>query len=197
MSNINLINMKSNGTKTMKYNKAIVFLAVIAMVMTSCGENKNKQEAKINTQNEIEQKEKRTADIADASFSDGMTGKVFHNYQQIRMALVNSDAKGVQTAATNLSESFSEERENIKSKALAMAEDTNLESQRQLFSDLTQEVEPLIKESLSGGKVYKQFCPMALDGKGAYWISNVEKIENPYYGSKMLKCGKVTETFEK
>lgn len=189
--------MKSNGTKTMKYNKTIIFSAFIAMVMTSCGETKNKQEAKINTQNAIEQKEKHTADIADASFSDGMTGKVFHNYQQIRIALVNSDAKGVQEAATKLAESFSEERENIKSKALAMAEDANLESQRQLFSDLTQEVEPLIKESLSGGKVYKQFCPMALDGKGAYWISNVEKIENPYYGSKMLKCGKVTETFEK
>ncbi|WP_158285095.1 DUF3347 domain-containing protein [Arenibacter aquaticus] len=189
--------MKSNKTRTMKYNKAFIFSALIAMVMTSCGETKNKQEARINTQNEIEQKEKHTADIADASFSDGMTGKVFHNYQQIRMALVNSDAEGVQTAATNLAESFSEERENIKSKALAMAEDANLESQRQLFSNLTQEIEPLIKESLSGGKVYKQFCPMALDGKGAYWISNVEKIENPYYGSKMLKCGKVTETIEK
>lgn len=181
----------------MKYNKAIILSAVMAMVMASCGETKNKQEANINTQDEMEQKENHTADIADASFSDGMTGKVFHNYQQIRMALVNSDAEGVQTAATNLAESFSEERESIKSTALAMSDDANLESLRQLFSELTQKIEPLIKESLSGGKVYKQYCPMALDGKGGYWISNVEKIENPYYGDKMLKCGKVTETFEK
>jgi hypothetical protein len=30
--------------------------------------------------------------------------------------------------------------------------------------------------------------------KKAYWISEEKGIENPYYGTGMLTCGKVTET---
>ncbi len=126
-----------------------------------------------------------------------MTGKVFQNYQQIRMALVNSNAEEVNLAAGNLAESFTGEREEMKSMAIAMADAKDIEKQRELFSQFTEKVEPLFKESISEGAIYKQFCPMAFDGKGGYWISDVEEIRNPYYGEKMLKCGKVTETIKK
>ncbi|HQE11916.1 MAG TPA: hypothetical protein PLQ78_04150 [Flavipsychrobacter sp.] len=42
--------------------------------------------------------------------------------------------------------------------------------------------------------VYRQYCPMAFNDKGAYWLSNEEKIMNPYFGKKMLTCGEVTDT---
>ncbi|NHF61500.1 DUF3347 domain-containing protein [Flavobacteriaceae bacterium TP-CH-4] len=175
----------------------LVVTAAVIMTLSSCGENKNKQDAKIGTQQEIEQAKNQMADIADASFSDEMTGKVFHNYQQVRTALVNSDSEEVRTAAGNLAESFSEEREDMKATAMAMAEATDIEKQRELFSGFTEKVEPMLKESISEGTIYKQFCPMAFDGKGGYWISNVDEIRNPYYGEKMLKCGKVVATIEK
>ena len=117
----------------------------------ACGEKKNRQDAEINAPEEVERAKQQTADIADATFSDGMTGKVFHNYQQIRMALVNSDANEVQAAAGNLAESFSEERGDMKSTALAMANMDDLEEQRELFSAFTGKVEPLFKEALSEG----------------------------------------------
>ncbi len=178
------------------YNGFLAIGMAAAMIFTSCGEKKNRQDAKISTSEELEQAKESTADIADASFSDGMTGKVFHNYQRIRMALVNSDADEVQTAAGNLAESFTVERDNMKLNALAMAEANDLETQRELFSEFTAKVEPMFKESLSEGTIYKQFCPMAFDGKGGYWISNVDEIRNPYYGEKMLKCGKVVEEIQ-
>jgi len=181
----------------MKQNKFLVLTAAATIAFVSCGEKKNKEDAEISTQQEIEKIKKQTADIADASFSDGMTGKVFHNYQQVRMALVNSDDYGVQTAASNLAESFAEEREDMKTIAMAMSEATDIEKQRELFSDFTDKVEPMFKKSISEGTIYKQFCPMAFNGKGGCWISNVDKIRNPYYGEKMLKCGKVTETITK
>ncbi len=137
------------------------------------------------------------AEIADTSFSDGMTGKVFQNYQQVRIALVNSDAEEVNMAAGNLAENLTGQREEMKSMALAMADTKDIEKQRELFSQFTEKVEPLFKESISEGAIYKQFCPMAFEGKGGYWISNAEEIRNPYYGEKMLKCGKVTETIKK
>ena len=34
------------------------------------------------------------------------------------------------------------------------------------------------------------------DGKGADWLSKENVVKNPYYGSMMLGCGKVTETIK-
>ena len=39
-------------------------------------------------------------------------------------------------------------------------------------------------------------CPMANNGKGADWLSKENEVKNPYYGSMMLGCGKVTETIK-
>ncbi|HEY1025575.1 MAG TPA: hypothetical protein VGE26_10450, partial [Sphingobacteriaceae bacterium] len=59
---------------------------------------------------------------------------------------------------------------------------------------LTSEVEKLIKASkIKSGTVYKQYCPMAYDGNGAYWLANESDIRNPYYGDEMLECGEVKE----
>jgi len=52
----------------------------------------------------------------------------------------------------------------------------------------------MLKGAVKSGEVYKQYCPMAFDGKGAFWLSSSEEIRNPYYGDKMLKCGRVEET---
>lgn len=180
----------------MKQNKFLVITAAVTLLLASCVDKKNKQDTEANTPQEVKQAKENTPEIADASFSDGMTGKVYYNYQQIRMALVNSDVDGVQAAAGNLAESFSEEREGMRSTALAMADAIDLEEQRKLFSEFTKQVEPLLKESISEGTIYKQFCPMAFDGNGGFWISNVDEIRNPYYGDKMLKCGKVVEKIQ-
>lgn len=171
----------------MKRNVTLTITTIITIFLASCGDTNKKQETKMNTE----------AEIADTSFSDGMTGKVFQNYQQVRIALVNSDAEEVNMAAGNLAENLTGQREEMKSMALAMADTKDIEKQRELFSQFTEKVEPLFKESISEGAIYKQFCPMAFEGKGGYWISNAEEIRNPYYGEKMLKCGKVTETIKK
>jgi hypothetical protein len=48
---------------------------------------------------------------------------------------------------------------------------------------------------LKGGPtVYRDFCPMFNDGKGAYWLSASTEISNPYYGASMPDCGQVADT---
>ncbi|TNE72891.1 DUF3347 domain-containing protein [bacterium] len=42
--------------------------------------------------------------------------------------------------------------------------------------------------------LYVQFCPMADNNKGAYWLSTQKDILNPYFGSMMLSCGTTKET---
>ena len=44
--------------------------------------------------------------------------------------------------------------------------------------------------------VYIQFCPMADNNKGAYWISLEKEVRNPYYGEAMLTCGEVNATLK-
>lgn len=69
-----------------------------------------------------------------------------------------------------------------------------LDHQREHFEILSKDVADLIKTFGSGGQtLYKDFCPMASDGKGAIWISELKEIKNPYLGGKMPDCGKVKE----
>ncbi len=39
------------------------------------------------------------------------------------------------------------------------------------------------------GKLNVDWCPMADDDRGAYWLSKDEEILNPYFGDRMLRCG--------
>jgi Cu(I)/Ag(I) efflux system membrane fusion protein len=43
--------------------------------------------------------------------------------------------------------------------------------------------------------VYQDYCPMAFDNKGGYWLSETEDIRNPYFGASMLSCGEVKQTY--
>lgn len=43
--------------------------------------------------------------------------------------------------------------------------------------------------------IYEQYCPMYDSDRGATWLSLNEEIKNPYFGSKMLKCGEVQNKF--
>ena len=176
--------------------KSIIAILVIFITL-GCKENKNHQEVEMNTPEEIKKEKAKTADIADQGFIDGMTGKAWHNYLQLKMALVNSDASAANTAAGNLAESFGNDREEIKMLAQQIANSNDLEEQRTLFYQFSEKAENLFKDALNKGTIYKQYCPMAFNNQGAYWLSDVSEIRNPYFGDKMLKCGSVTETISK
>ncbi len=74
-----------------------------------------------------------------------------------------------------------------------------LESKRAAFEDLSKLMYELVTTFGASETVYKQYCPMALNDKGAYWLSVNKEINNPYFGDKMLECGEVQEvlTFKK
>lgn len=47
-----------------------------------------------------------------------------------------------------------------------------------------------------GRKIYRTYCPMALQDKGAYWFQAEPTINNAYFGAKMLRCGEVKGIIE-
>ena len=83
---------------------------------------------------------------------------------------------------------------SLKEHAEHIADTKDIQHQRDHFMDLSQNIHDLVKASKPQTPVYYQFCPMANDGKGAYWLSKENAIKNPYYGAKMMTCGKTVET---
>ncbi|MBK7883423.1 MAG: DUF3347 domain-containing protein [Chitinophagaceae bacterium] len=72
-----------------------------------------------------------------------------------------------------------------------------IDHQREHFEMLSKDMADFIKTFGNGGQtLYKDFCPMVNDGKGAIWISEVKEIKNPYLGSQMPDCGTVKETIK-
>ncbi|NLP58554.1 efflux RND transporter periplasmic adaptor subunit [Lutibacter sp. B1] len=138
---------------------------------------------------------------------------VFTNYIQLKDALVNDNPKKAQETAKVLLNSLNkvdmklltEEKshktwmdiktELVKSTNKILSEST-IKSQRNEFIHLSNNFIKVVKIFGVNQKVYKQFCPMAANNKGAFWLSTEEKIMNPYFGASMLHCGSVEETIE-
>ncbi|MBI2280394.1 MAG: DUF3347 domain-containing protein [Bacteroidetes bacterium] len=66
-----------------------------------------------------------------------------------------------------------------------------IDHQREHFVNLSDDMNDLLALIGTDKKLYRDFCPMANDGKGAIWISETKEIQNPYMGTKMPTCGKI------
>lgn len=131
-------------------------------------------------------------------FSDENVANAYEHYEHIKNDLVGSNPADAQKGAVMLNEALEkiEGADAALSASRKIADSDNLKAQRKTFSDLSNEMETLLRGTITSGKIYKDFCPMALNG-GAYWLSAIKDIRNPYYGAQMLSCGKVTEVLEK
>ena len=84
---------------------------------------------------------------------------------------------------------------NTMQEALSTIEtNTTLETQRTAFAPLSKVLYQSIRQfGVTGLNAYYQYCPMAENNTGAYWLSKSKEIENPYFGDQMLTCGSVKE----
>ncbi len=123
------------------------------------------------------------------------------SYLELKEALIQSDAVKSKAAAGNILASTGQADPAFEKAIMAVAEKIkdadDLEVQRENFEQLSLLFYGLAGNGqLAGTKIYKQFCPMAFSSKGAFWLSIDEEIVNPYFGDRMLHCGKVQEVLE-
>tara|TARA_R110002167_G_scaffold56471_4_gene160244 strand:- start:12 stop:530 length:519 start_codon:yes stop_codon:yes gene_type:complete len=130
-------------------------------------------------------------------FNNENVANVYEHYEHIKNDLVGSNPGDAQKGAEMLNEALNkvEGANAALSVSQEIAATDNLKVQRKAFSELSTEMEALLRGKITSGKLYKDFCPMALNG-GAYWLSSIKDIRNPYYGAQMLSCGKVAEVIE-
>ena len=134
---------------------------------------------------------------------------VLTDYYGVKDALVGSDSKAAAEKAGNLLKdingvdmasipakdhmAFMGLKDKLAFDARHISESTDLAHQREHFANLSANMVSLAKQArLSAQPVYQEYCPM----KKSSWLSNDTSIKNPYYGSSMLTCGKVTGTLK-
>ncbi len=120
-------------------------------------------------------------------------------YLDVKAALVKTDAAAAAVAARKLPpqvKSLMKDTllKNISFDVDQIAKSDDIAHQREHFKGLSKNVYQLIAVTRANSKtLYRQFCPMAFDDTGAYWLSAEPEIENPYFGDQMLRCGSVKE----
>ncbi|MGB3617108.1 MAG: DUF3347 domain-containing protein [Catalinimonas sp.] len=111
----------------------------------------------------------------------------------LRRELVDSQADSLEA---NQREAWLATKKRLDGVAQEISGTDNLSVQREKFSQLSGLMAEVVQtyELPEGETVYRQFCPMAFDNEGGYWLSAEEEIMNPYFGDQMLKCGRVDKT---
>ncbi len=180
----------------------IILTSAILGLLIACGNNKKQPELRSvsheKTATTTDGDLNAVAQKTTTSFKQNELGTIYNNYLDVKAALVNTDATTAQAKATVMVTTLKETKADQKTlvAALAIASNNDINKQRESFEALTEATELLLKNAISSGEVYKQYCPMAFDGRGASWLSDSKEIRNPYFGNKMLKCGLVKETLK-
>ena len=132
------------------------------------------------------------------------------SYLSLKDALVASDTTQASAKAGDLlttlsqvdstalsgevAQKWSTYKNSLSRAAQTVQASQKLDEQRLRFEDLSTTMYAMVNEFGSETTLYKQYCPMAFDDKGAFWLSAQSDIKNPYFGDAMLTCGEVQET---
>ena len=137
---------------------------------------------------------------------------VYDNYINLKESLVEDNSTEASENATKLISNFKKMEMNllkgeahnqwmaleseIETFTTAISKSSEIKSQRDSFKNLSSYFIKAVQLFGINEKVYVEFCPMADNDSGAYWLSKEEQIRNPYFGDAMLKCGEVKQTIE-
>lgn len=148
----------------------------------------------------------------DPAFKAQLT-KVYTVYLEMKNAFVATDAKKVSIGAKGVITALKavnmgllkddphimwmDQLKTLNSTINAISKLDDIEKQRMEFIEFNLAFYKSIKMfGLVNKTVYYQYCPMANDNQGAYWLSEAEEIRNPYFGEVMMSCGETKETIK-
>ena len=144
-------------------------------------------------------------------------GKVLQDYMEMKNSLVNDDSAqtriAVKRMAADLDQvdvkligeraraSWKGDLEKLTAALQRMESKEDIEELRTDFSNLSDVLSKAVEKygwnTANENTIYLEFCPMANQDKGGYWLSFDDQIRNPYFGEQMLMCGEVVRSFPK
>ena len=181
------------------------------------GGDESKEPEKINSESNTSSTSSTQNDTGKTPMDFKMQlGKVVDQYLLMKDAFFDGDEQAVETAAKNTLNALDKVdmtllkgeahlewmkyQKPIKDNLKGIVSMKGLEMKRSHFSlvsdNLSDAIERFGIHSNSAETVYLEFCPMAFDNKGAFWLSDTKVIKNPYFGDKMPTCGEVKKEFK-
>ncbi|MCW3465445.1 DUF3347 domain-containing protein [Chitinophaga nivalis] len=180
---------------------------LLAATLLACQQNTSKQEG----QEQTVAGEALQAPYNPVFYDSLQTA--MQSYYQLSAALVKADTAAANVAAAGLKlhvdslpvsllqmdsthlGTISSTTGSISAELLAFPAEATLEGKREAFQMVSEMLFDLVRNTgLKGQTIYHQYCPMAFDNKGAYWLSDKPGILNPYFGDEMLECGETKDT---
>ncbi|HEX6431678.1 MAG TPA: DUF3347 domain-containing protein [Niastella sp.] len=198
---------------------ALGFLTTLSVIMFSCGDNASTKQTEEKSSADHATADKAEVKVVKASFTNvdaavaAYIKKITDNYLLIKNALTGGKANEAGVAAKNMFEAlkgfdkslltaeqknlYDKQEGGLKENAEHITASTgDIEHQREHFVALSEGMYALVKAFGGGKTLYHDHCPMAQDGKGAMWLSEIKEIKNPYFGDKMMECGSVEEEIQ-
>ena len=192
----------------MKNSKTIATILVISLInltIISCknAKKENAQDSIVHSEMNHNKMDKSN-NMMDANSQNSGAQKVLADYMSLKDALVatNKDAaakagKKLENTLKNFDvSSYTSKQQKELKDIIADAKEhaehigrSEMDHQREHFKVLSKDIIDMIAITGTENTLYQQFCHMY--DKGSAWLSLNKEIKNPYYGSKMLKCGKV------
>lgn len=136
---------------------------------------------------------------ASVRLKDDRLNAIYPHYAALTTALTHGDAAAARIAANAITAGAGEVTGGnaVAAAAAKITASANLEEQLSVYAGLSTDFIALIKNTgMESGALYVAVCPMALNDKGAAWLSPDKEIRNPYFGEQMLTCGSVKETIQ-
>ena len=158
------------------------------------------------------EQEESKSKTGETEFKKQLT-KVYDAYLPLKNAFVKSDPNATADAAEKVGDALKnvnmellkgdahmdwmKQLNTLSSGLKKIKNSKDIEMQRGGFAEFSLALHQAIKEfGMDNATAYYQYCPMAFNSKGAYWLSESENIQNPYFGKKMLTCGDTKETLK-
>lgn len=180
-------------------NLSTLFSAITITLLASACNTTTTEQSQVQETTSIEEASgEPVANLKYSSVGQQTIDHLLSAYIELKDAFVATDSELAKSKAesmlSHIDEGVTEVLSSISSSAKKIISINDIEDQRAEFEEISKEIYQLIKGTENNSiTIYKQSCPMAFDNKGAFWLSTEEKVINPYFGSKMLHCGKVEE----
>lgn len=170
-------------------------------IFTACGNNSksDNKDKKDTTNHEGHNMQDKKTSSETPGIKDDKLNAVYQHYVHLTTALINEDAAEAKIAGNAIEMGMKEVPGGgtVAANAAKITTAADIDAQRAIYSTLSNDFIALVKKSgLNSGELYIDYCPMALNDKGAYWISSNKDIRNPYFGDKMMTCGEIKETLK-
>lgn len=191
--------------------KYVFLMLLLSVGFVACKNGEDKQADAPATEEKKDGSGNQYSEAFTTSFSN-----VLNAYYSLKDAFVKSDTGAVNVAGAQLKtlldslklnevqqkdtiafSSISGRPGDASAEISGMIAEKDLEKKRESFEMISSAFYDMVRTIRPAGvTAYYQYCPMAFNDKGAYWLSSADSIMNPYFGKKMLTCGEVKETLK-